>query len=170
MISVIVCTHNRAQHLEQTLKSLQEMAVPVSLPWELIIVDNNSSDNTKRVIGGFISKYDLNVRYAIENQRGLSHARNTGMQEASGNIIAFTDDDCIVDQHWITSISKEFQTGEAIAGVGGRVELYNKMDRSVSIRVYKEKMIFSSRTGTDRPPCRTPRSGRRSVLCRCRRL
>jgi glycosyltransferase involved in cell wall biosynthesis len=144
MISVIVCTHNRARRLEQTLKSLQEMAVPVGLPWELIIVDNNSSDNTKEIIDDFINKSDLNVRYVIERHQGLSHARNMGIQEASGNIIAFTDDDCIVDRHWITSISKEFQSSVSIAGIGGRVELYNKMDRPVSIRVYKEKMIFSS--------------------------
>jgi glycosyltransferase involved in cell wall biosynthesis len=143
MISVIVCTYNRARRLEQTLKSLQEMAVPVGLPWELIIVDNNSSDNSKEIIDDFINKSDLNVRYVIERYQGLSHARNTGILEASGNIIAFTDDDCIVDRHWITSISKEFQSSESIAGIGGRVELYNKMDRPVSIRVYKEKMIFS---------------------------
>ncbi len=144
MVSVIVCTHNRAHRLEQTLNSLQEMAVPVDLPWELIVVDNNSSDNTKEVVNNFIDKSDLNAKYVIERYQGLSHARNMGIQESSGNIIAFTDDDCIVDRHWITSISKEFQSSESIAGIGGRVELYNKMDRPISIRVYREKMTLSS--------------------------
>lgn len=120
------------------------MAVPVGLPWELIIVDNNSSDNTKEIIDEFINKSNLNVKYVVERHQGLSHARNIGIQESSGNIIAFTDDDCIVDQHWITSISKEFQSDESIAGIGGRVELYNKMDRPISIRIHKEKIIFSS--------------------------
>jgi GT2 family glycosyltransferase len=120
------------------------MAVPAGLPWELIIVDNNSSDNTQVIVDDFINKSDLNVKYVIERHQGLSHARNMGIQKASGNIIAFTDDDCIVDQHWITAISKEFQSAESIAGIGGRVELYNKMDRPVSIRVHKEKTIFSS--------------------------
>jgi glycosyltransferase involved in cell wall biosynthesis len=59
MISVIVCTHNRAHRLEQTLKSLQGMAVPVDSPWELIIVDNKSSDNTKEIINGFMDKSGL---------------------------------------------------------------------------------------------------------------
>ncbi|MGH8071010.1 MAG: glycosyltransferase family 2 protein [Candidatus Entotheonellia bacterium] len=144
MVSVIVCTHNRAYRLEQTLKSLQEMIVPVGLPWEIIIVDNNSSDNTKEVIDNFINKFDLNVKYVVERHQGLSYARNMGVQEASGTIIAFTDDDCIVDRHWVTSISKEFHSDESIAGIGGRVELYNKMDRPVSIRVYGGKMILSS--------------------------
>jgi glycosyltransferase involved in cell wall biosynthesis len=144
MISVIVCTYNRARRLEQTLKSLQEMAVPVGLPWELIIVDNNSSDNTKEIVDGFINKPDLNAKYITERHQGLSYARNIGIQESSGNIIAFTDDDCIVDRHWIASISRGFESGESIAGIGGRVELYNKMDRPVSVRTYREKMIFSS--------------------------
>jgi glycosyltransferase involved in cell wall biosynthesis len=144
MISVIVCTYNRAHRLEQTLKSLQEMANPVNSPWEIIIVDNNSSDNTERIIHKFINESGLNSKYAIERRPGLSHARNTGIQQANGNIIAFTDDDCIVDRHWIMFISKEFQSDASIAGLGGRVELYNQADRPVSIRVYKEKMIFSS--------------------------
>jgi GT2 family glycosyltransferase len=120
------------------------MTVPVGLPWELIIVDNNSSDNTKEIIENFINKSDLNVKYVIERHQGLSHARNMGIHEAGGNIIAFTDDDCIVDRYWITSISKEFHSGESIAGIGGRVLLYNKMDRPVSIRVYEEKIVLSS--------------------------
>jgi glycosyltransferase involved in cell wall biosynthesis len=144
MISVVVCTHNRAYRLGQTLKSLQEMAVPVGLPWELIIVDNNSNDSTEQVINNFTNKFDLNVKYVAERRQGLSYARNMGVQEASGAIIAFTDDDCIVDRHWIASISKEFHSDASIAGIGGRVELYNKLDRPVSIRVHKEKMILSS--------------------------
>src|SRR5919109_2420377 len=107
MISVIVCTHNRAHRLEQTLNSLQQMTVPVDLAWELIIVDNNSNDNTKEVIDSFINKSSLHVKYVIERHQGISHARNMGIREARGHIIAFTDDDCIVDRYWITAISKE---------------------------------------------------------------
>jgi glycosyltransferase involved in cell wall biosynthesis len=114
------------------------------LPWELIVVDNNSSDNTQQIVDGFLNKSDLNAKYITERHQGLSYARNTGIQESSGNIIAFTDDDCIVDRHWIASISREFQSGESIAGIGGRVELYNKMDRPVSVRLYREKMTLSS--------------------------
>jgi GT2 family glycosyltransferase len=120
------------------------MTVPVGLPWELIIVDNNSSDNTKEVVDEFINKFDLNVKYVIEKHQGLSYARNMGVHEANGTIIAFTDDDCIVDRYWVASISKEFCSDESIAGIGGRVELYNKMDRPVSIRVHEGRMILSS--------------------------
>jgi GT2 family glycosyltransferase len=123
------------------------MTVPVDLAWELIIVDNNSNDNTKEVIDSFINKSSLHVKYVIERHQGISHARNMGIREARGHIIAFTDDDCIVDRYWITAISKEFHADESIAGIGGRVLLYNKLDRPVSIRVHEERTILSS---TDR--------------------
>jgi glycosyltransferase involved in cell wall biosynthesis len=139
MVSVIVCTHNRAHRLEQTLNSLRQMAVPVDLSWELVIVDNNSSDNTKEIIDRFASQSSLDVKYVFERHQGLSCARNTGIHASSGNIIAFTDDDCIVDRHWITNISKEFRSDESTVGLGGRVLLYDKMDRPVSIRLQKER-------------------------------
>jgi glycosyltransferase involved in cell wall biosynthesis len=144
MVSVIVCTHNRAHRLEQTLNSLQQMTVPVDVPWELVIVDNNSSDNTQEIIDAFASKSSLNVKYVFERHQGVSRTRNTGLHASSGNIIAFTDDDCIVDRHWIETISKEFQSDESIAGIGGRVLLYNKMDRPVSIRVQERREELSS--------------------------
>jgi glycosyltransferase involved in cell wall biosynthesis len=144
MVSVILCTHNRAQRLEQTLNSLQEMTVPIDLPWELIIVDNNSSDNTREVVDNFIAKSDLNVKYVVERKQGLSRARNMGIQIASGNIMTFTDDDCIVDRSWIEAISREFHSDELIAGIGGRVLLYNKMDRPVSIRTHEERKVLTS--------------------------
>jgi glycosyltransferase involved in cell wall biosynthesis len=144
MVSVIVCTHNRAHRLEQILKSLQEMKIPVDLPWEIVIADNNSNDNTKEIIDTFASTSSLNVKYVFERHQGLSRARNAGIHASSGSIIAFTDDDCIVDRHWIETISKEFRSDESIAGIGGRVLLYNKMDRPVSIRVHEEREILSS--------------------------
>jgi glycosyltransferase involved in cell wall biosynthesis len=144
MVSVIVCTHNRAHRLEQTLTSLQQMTVPVDVPWELVIVDNNSSADTQEIIDTFSSKSSLNVKYVFERHQGVSRARNTGLHASSGNIIAFTDDDCIVDRQWMGTISKEFQSDESIAGIGGRVLLYNKMDRPVSIRVQEQREELSS--------------------------
>jgi glycosyltransferase involved in cell wall biosynthesis len=144
MISIILCTYNRAQRLEQALKSLQKMASPVGSSWELIIVDNNSNDNTERVVQKFMNDSSVDVKYIIEKRQGVSHARNTGVRQASGDIIVFTDDDCIVDRYWIASILNEFKSDASIAGFGGRVELYNHIDRPVSIRVHKEKTVFSS--------------------------
>ena len=143
-ISVIICTFNGSERLKDTLKSLGDMEVPSDIQWELLVVDNNSSDDTGEVIQKFVKTFGLDVKYLFEGNQGLSHARNKGLMNANGKIIAFTDDDCIVDKSWITSILKEFSSDKTLSGLGGRVELYNTNDRPVTTRTLKEWMLFSS--------------------------
>ncbi|MBA4373994.1 MAG: hypothetical protein C0402_14180 [Thermodesulfovibrio sp.] len=119
-ISVIICTYNRAESLKRTLDSVMTLSVPENLLWEIIIVDNNSADRTKEVIEEFRVRSGFNVVYAFEEQKGLSHARNCGIQAAEGEIIAFTDDDVIVDKNWLVSIEKTFEEND-IACAGGKI-------------------------------------------------
>jgi glucosyl-dolichyl phosphate glucuronosyltransferase len=120
MISIIICTYNRSESLKRTLKSLKEMLVPDDLEWELLVVDNNSTDKTKEVVNDFIKVSGLNCRYIFENKLGLSNARNRGVKEAGGEIIAFTDDDVIVDKYWLQNMAKVFK-GNNVSCVGGRI-------------------------------------------------
>ena len=120
------------------------MSVPPDIKWELIIVDNNSTDNLREVVQDFTQKSKLNVRYLFEGKPGLSHARNKGIGEARGNYIAFTDDDCIVDRPWLISILEEFDSDPDLSGLGGRAELYNTEDKPVSIRTSRERHLFVS--------------------------
>ena len=143
-ISVIICTCNGSERLKVALESLRNMEVASDIQWELLVVDNNSSDDTSEVIQNFARTSGLDVKYLFEGNQGLSHARNRGLMNASGEIIAFTDDDCIVDKSWITSILKEFTSDKALSGLGGRVELYNKNDRPVTIRTFRDRVLFSS--------------------------
>ena len=119
-ISVIICTYNRAESLNRTLESINAMTVPDELSWELIIVDNNSKDNTRQFVEDFIKTSGLNCRYVFEEKQGLSHARNRGTQNARGEIIAFTDDDVIVDKYWLNNIVKEFKVN-APTCIGGKI-------------------------------------------------
>jgi len=143
MISVIICTYNRSNSLRNTLKSLQEMSVPTNLRWELIVVDNNSKDDTREVVKDCAVTSGLNIKYVFEGKQGLSHARNRSIAEAKGDILAFTDDDCIVSGSWVQSIFKEFKADPEISVIGGRVELYNPNDRPVTTRTCKERVRFS---------------------------
>ena len=120
MISVIICTYNRSSSLRVTLASLAHMTLPVDFRWELIVVDNNSKDDTAAVVEEFSITSGLHVRYAFESRQGLSYARNTGVQEASGEIIAFTDDDVEVDKLWILRLGEIFGELDCMAA-GGRV-------------------------------------------------
>jgi glycosyltransferase involved in cell wall biosynthesis len=103
--SVIICTYNRSGSLERTLASLARMELRDSADWELLVVDNNSKDDTRVVVDGFTRASGVNCRYIFEKEQGLSHARNRGIREAKGEIIAFTDDDVLLDRHWLKNIS-----------------------------------------------------------------
>jgi GT2 family glycosyltransferase len=119
-ISVVVCTYNRVESMIKTLESIREVAVPEQLSWELIVVDNNSGDGTKAVIDDFARRSGLAVVYAFEGMQGIRHARNRGVREAKGDVIAFTDDDVLVDKLWLEHIMRSFRDTEAVA-VGGRI-------------------------------------------------
>lgn len=133
MISVVICTYNRADKLGACLDALVIAKPPQNQPWELIVVDNNSSDATRDLVHARMQSTSLPLRYAFEREQGLSPARNRGIVESRGDIIAFTDDDCIVDPNWLNEIESAFAVS-TLDFVGGRAELYNKEDRPVSIR------------------------------------
>jgi glucosyl-dolichyl phosphate glucuronosyltransferase len=120
-ISVVVCTFNRSKSLSRMLNSLREAVVPDKLSCEFIVIDNNSDDNTRFVIEEIEKNNDLKLRYVFEEKRGLSNARNRGIMEARGEIIAFTDDDVIVDKHWIQNIYMAFKEHDEVVCVGGKI-------------------------------------------------
>ena len=101
-LSVIICTYNRAESLRRTLQSCCDLVIPEGVKWELLIVDNNSSDHTKQACEPFTGK--LPLCYIFEPQQGLSNARNRGVREAKGELILFTDDDVDVDSQWLASL------------------------------------------------------------------
>jgi len=120
-ISVILCTHNRCQSLAKTLNSLAALTLPDSVAWEVLVVDNNSSDKTHEVVqGGFCSRYPRHFRYFFEPRPGKSYALNTGIRQAQGDILAFTDDDVTVEKTWLQNLTAALHYGEW-AGAGGRV-------------------------------------------------
>jgi glycosyltransferase involved in cell wall biosynthesis len=120
MISVIICTYNRCQSLKKTLESLAHVSVPTAVSWELIVVDNNSSDDTPQAVQTFATESGLSCRYILERNRGLSHARNAGIKEAKGDIIAFTDDDVTVGVDWLCQLQSVFDQFGCM-GVGGKI-------------------------------------------------
>lgn len=120
-ISVIVCTYNQAERLRKMLGSLREAEIPDNLSYEIILVDNNSDDHTRFVLEEDAQYYKSKIRYVFEEKRGLSNARNRGIKEARGEIIAFTDDDVIADKYWIQNTEKAFKEHKDAACVGGKI-------------------------------------------------
>jgi len=116
MISVIVCTYNRADLLQGILQSLSDQTIPND-EYEVIVVDNNSIDHSREVVSEFI-RQNANMRYCLETKQGLSNARNRGWLEATGEYVAYTDDDCEVPTHWL-AIAKEIIIEKSPAVFGG---------------------------------------------------
>ena len=119
-ITVILCTYNRCRTLAKTLESLADSRLPVSVQWEVLVVDNNSSDQTRQVVADFCRRYPGRYRYLFEAQQGLSCARNAGIRESQGEILVFTDDDIIVEPNWLWNLTSALHGGEW-AGAGGRI-------------------------------------------------
>ena len=119
-VSVVIGTCNRAHLLKGTLEALASQVVPTCLKWEIVAVDNNSRDATAQVVAAFSKTTATPVRYVFEPEPGVSRARNRGIKEARGSIIAFTDDDVLPAPDWIAQLLAAFDRWNA-HGVGGRI-------------------------------------------------
>jgi glucosyl-dolichyl phosphate glucuronosyltransferase len=119
-ISVVICTYNRCERLATVLRSLENVETPPDLEWETLVVDNNSKDRTRAVVEGFIRTDRSRVRYLFEGRQGKSHALNSGIAAARGDIIAFTDDDVTVHPGWLREIRQLFASCDCL-GMGGRI-------------------------------------------------
>ena len=101
LFSVVICTHNRVELLCDVLQTLFIQTLDKNL-FEIIVVDNNSTDRTQSVVEKFRSNFP-NLRYCHETNVGLAYARNRGWQEAHGQYVAYTDDDCQIPAQWLST-------------------------------------------------------------------
>lgn len=119
-ITVILCTYNRCVSLENALNSVVASKLPESTEWEVLVVDNNSRDKTQMVVEEFSRRHPGRFRYVFESRPGKSHALNTGIQEAYGEVLAFMDDDVTVDSAWLHNLTVNLESNEWV-GAGGPI-------------------------------------------------
>jgi glycosyltransferase involved in cell wall biosynthesis len=119
-LSLIVCTYNRSQSLAKTLESIARQVIHRSIRWEIVVVDNNSTDRTREVVHDFSRKWPGRFRHVLEERQGLSFARNTGIRESQGDVLAFTDDDVTMEPDWLWHLTSNLHSREW-AGSGGRI-------------------------------------------------
>jgi glycosyltransferase involved in cell wall biosynthesis len=123
--SVIICTRNRAHDLAGALETIGRLASPAGCAVEVIVVDNASTDHTPQVVEQARRHVPFPLHLLREEQRGLGAARNCGLRAASGEVIAFTDDDCMVSADWLERIIAHLGGKDRADVLGGRVELFN---------------------------------------------
>lgn len=119
-ITVAICTWNRCALLEKTLEQAAQLSIPRGVEWELLVINNNSTDATDEVIASFSNR--LPLRSVFEGQAGLSHARNRAVQEAAGDYILWTDDDVLVDKEWLAAYQEAFTNWPDAVIFGGNIE------------------------------------------------
>lgn len=119
-ISIVICTYNRAKILKETLESYLTLCRPIEFKIELLIVDNNSNDETLQMVDQFM-QYHPEVRYVFEPEPGLSYARNTGVKESRGDIIIYVDDDVYFDSNWLVEVGRIFKEYPDASCMGGRI-------------------------------------------------
>lgn len=121
-VSVVIPTYNRSALLKDAVGSvLGQSSADTNTPFEIVIVDNNSQDDTESVAQALVDAHPGRVHYVRETQQGNAHARNTGVQTASGEVIAFIDDDVAVESDWLTTFTNALASRPEISFVGGRV-------------------------------------------------
>ena len=125
-VTIAICTYNRADLLDGTLQLIQRLVVPPTVAWEVVVVDNSSTDRTAEVLQAHADSWP--VRTFFESKRGLSHARNRCVAEARGEWILFTDDDVRVQPDWLQQFVIAIDRHPDAQGAGGPVSPWFPID------------------------------------------
>lgn len=119
-VTVAICTWNRAALLDQTLRQMHELQIPSAVEWDLIVVNNNCTDDTDAVIARHSGR--LPMRRVFEPKLGLSHARNAAVASTNSELILWTDDDVLVERDWLAEYVAAAHAHPDMAFFGGRIE------------------------------------------------
>ena len=123
MISLVICTYNRDKYLPKVLQSILNQTCDYS-EFEIVLVNNNCTDTTEQICVSFQEKYPhIDFNYIIENQQGLSYARNRGYKESKYELIAYLDDDAFISKNYVEEILKIFKADPKIDALGGKIHL-----------------------------------------------
>jgi glycosyltransferase involved in cell wall biosynthesis len=148
-ISVLICTRNRAGSLEATLGRFFAQRFAGGYGYELIVVDNGSTDGTSQIVEQCRTQHPQAVRHLFEHRQGLAFARNTAVAAAQGEVIAFTDDDVLVSDDWLDQIHREFTDDPALRMLGGRVLLAGEEQQQVAWLRSDERAYFGLPDGVN---------------------
>jgi glycosyltransferase involved in cell wall biosynthesis len=142
MISVILCTYNRDRYIFNVLQSIAEGDLPHS-EYEIVLVDNNSNDNTKAECDRFVEHYpDIKFNYCVERQQGLSYARNCGIRQAKGDLLVYVDDDALVNKEYLSTYARFFaHNNDAVAAGGPILPQYDGCEEPEWISHYTRQLV-----------------------------
>lgn len=119
-VTVLVPTYRRPDGLRRLLTAVASEAPPFR--WEVVVVDNDRAGSARPVVEAVVAGFPVPVRYVVEQSTGAVHARNRGIREAAGRVLAMLDDDVVPRPGWLAAVCAPVLAGEAV-GAGGTVVL-----------------------------------------------
>jgi glycosyltransferase involved in cell wall biosynthesis len=145
-VSIVLPTFNRGAKLAACLQALAVQVPLAHGELEVLVVDNNSRDNTAALAQSFVARMPQRFRYVFESRQGKSNALNRGLLEACGELLLTIDDDCIAAPDWARSMQAAFDADRRLDAAGGRVLLFNQEDAPLSVRLsdYREELISTT--------------------------
>lgn len=152
-VSVVVVTCNGAADLPLLIEALRSQTISGRVPYEIVIIDNNSTDSTADIVRRLAGDPGLPVVYGFEGRQGKAHGLNTGVCLARAPVLAFTDDDGIPAHDWLESILSYLGEHHDVDCIGGRVELYDPRDAGVTVRLSHQPITLDATTF---PICNVP--------------
>jgi GT2 family glycosyltransferase len=143
-ISIVVCSDGRREGVATLFDSLARLALPETGAAEVILVDNSRTGVLRSAFDRLCGSLILSSRYLAEPRPGLAAAQNCGLAVARGEVIAFTDDDCLAAEDWLLRLSHHFQRDSQLQVLGGRVELRDPADLSITIKSEPDSETLAS--------------------------
>jgi glycosyltransferase involved in cell wall biosynthesis len=120
-VTLLICTRDRAGMLAGGLEALRALEIPDGVGWEVVVVDNASGDDTGRVVEAFAASPGApSVRLVREDRRGVGFARKRGLRESRGELVAFLDDDCVLEPDWLVATTRFAREHPRAGAFGGR--------------------------------------------------
>ena len=122
-LTVAICTYNGANRIKQVLERLHSQINSKDVCWEIVVVDNNSTDDIKQVVNDYQKSHfsTTTLRYLFEPQQGAAFARLRAVEEARGDLVGFLDDDTLPDQNWLINAYEFAQTHPDVGAYGGQI-------------------------------------------------
>lgn len=139
-IALVICTRNRVNQLQTCLETLSRLRFDG--PWELIIVDNGSTDGTRECLSAFAASFPSRLVLVTEDRPGLGRARNRAWRASTAPVIAFTDDDCYPEPDFLTNALAVFDR-ESLGFAGGKILLFDPTDAPITINTSETVQYFA---------------------------